>query len=199
MASPQATLLGLPRELHAIIFEHLEYRSAIMLSRTCFYFHRTLDPVKVVNDTVKEIELDYLEFVPQHADDKGFACFKCWKIKPRDAFAKKQVTAKRGKGHDDAERRFCSDCGTSKGFYLRGNQVRMTDGTLYWKCVRCTELKDGLYCTYCTLCQDCLRLPAGFKGHQCRLCHLTRIAGEPRPRPIPQGYPTYVSLMITPL
>lgn len=165
----------------------------IKLRSTCTHSHRILDPINLVQDVVKRIQLEWLEDVPQHAGDKGYACFKCWKIKPRDAFAKKQIVGKRGKDHVDADCRFCLDCGLSKNIYTRGDTVRKMDGKLYYKCCLCPTFKDGLYCEYCRLCQDCLHLPVDFKGVGCRRCKQDRISGEPRERELERGYPTYVS------
>ena len=203
MVASQSAFISLPGELQNAVFEHLDYRSAIMLASTCKHFHRILDPTTLVADHVKVINLEYLEGVPQHAGDKGFACFKCWKIKPRKDFAEKHVTGKRGKGNVNSYRRFCSqECGVGKNIYKPGNSVRMTDGKLYWKCCRCVELKDGMFCEYCTLCQDCLHLPARHTGDSCPRCNQRRMAGERRVRPAVQagrrlGYPNYVSASIT--
>lgn len=89
MAPPPTTLLGLPGELQNNVFELLDYCSAITLSSTCTYLRGFPQPLPFFKDAAKHAILRDHESVPQHAGDKGFACYKCWKIKPSDDFVDK--------------------------------------------------------------------------------------------------------------
>lgn len=152
-------LTNLPGELQNAIFAQLNYGSAINLSSTNRYYHHVINPMALTSELDKATFVHQAELhFPQHKQNKAYGCYSCYRVKPREAFSQKQGTSK-----DRYWTRFCLDCGGRKGIYIPGNKVRMANGATYWKCFYCVELKDGLFCTTCQLCQDCLHLGPFFE------------------------------------
>ncbi|KAJ6050922.1 hypothetical protein N7460_001456, partial [Penicillium canescens] len=86
-------------------------------------------------------------------NDQLFSCNMCMKLRPRNAFADKQLRARRGKGHIESDRRFCLDCGCRNKMYQPG-QFFKVDGREEVLCAICRErCRYGQYCTYCCMCE----------------------------------------------
>ena len=187
MATAHPSLSTLPEELQVLIFQQLDdYQAAIALSTTSRHFHRVVEPKVHVSDEHKIRDLLWIEESPKHrAPPNGLediqlnlACFRCYTIRPLDAFALKHIYGSYAKDHSKELRRFCLDCGVSKGIYGKGSMVRKTDRLWYHMCGCCEELKEGAFCGSCFHCWECLGLFASFGwiGHgDCPKCSAKRL------------------------
>lgn len=100
-----------------------------------------------------------------------FACSQCLKLRFRGPFADKQIKAKRGKGHAESDRRFCIDCGVNKGIYQPGQAITR-NGCSRFVCAFGRHLCDsGFYCTYCGVCQPCLKRKGTSFGNAQEMSH----------------------------
>lgn len=103
-----------------------------------------------------------------------FSCSRCFKLRLRDAFADKQVKAKRGKGHTESDRRFCIECGVRKKIY-QPRQLIDVNEVPHYLCGLCRHMcGSGLYCIRCGGCQRCIE-----RHYAHRISHL-RNATESR-------------------
>jgi hypothetical protein len=88
--------------------------------------------------------------------DHLFSCNICLKLRPRNAFANKQLRARRGRGHIESDHRFCLDCGCRNRMYQPGQFLKV-DGREEVLCAICRErCRYGRYCTYCRMCEPCV-------------------------------------------
>jgi hypothetical protein len=168
--STRASLQTLPLELQWQIYELLDYPSALFLASTCQSIRSSpKNPLTFNSNNNRAMFMSVAEHLPQHSNRRGYACFRCNVVKPRDHFSVTQVLKKRDKGNVQSFCRFCIDCGLSKNIYSRGQQVQKADGLVHWKCFSCATLK-GPFCFACTKCSDYLGLTAGFGENECPSC-----------------------------
>lgn len=119
-----------------------------------------------------------------------FSCNICLKLRARNAFADKQLRARRGKGHIESGRRFCLDCGCCHRMYQPGHFL-MVGGQEEVLCAICRErCRYGRYCTYCRMCEPCASKqpplpipvtfpPDGLEDRCPRSGHLVKDLGKP--------------------
>ncbi|KAK8170831.1 hypothetical protein BKA80DRAFT_338953 [Phyllosticta citrichinensis] len=118
----------LPGELQNQIFAHLDYLSAVFLSRTNQYFRRIVERPPTPTDSEKLAIIHLLERT-EGDFSSWFACHKCFRLKPQEEFGVTQILD-RGKAFNykmQPSNRFCIDCGL-KGYYKSKNNPMIFDG-----------------------------------------------------------------------
>ncbi|CAG8368150.1 unnamed protein product [Penicillium salamii] len=104
--------------------------------------------------------LKYLLITNHSRYNHFFSCNICLKLRPRNAFADKQLQAKRRKDGTQKDRRFCLDCGCCNKMYQPGHFLKV-NGRDEVLCAMCRErCRYGRYCTRCRMCEPCIsKLP----------------------------------------
>jgi len=165
----------LPEEL--LLMLPLDYPSALALAATNKHFRRVIDPLKLVSDhdkvafmrqiEISQICLGYLA---------RYDCYYCYRSKLRHEFDIRQT---RNHHQGPAERRYCIDCGLSRGFHRPGDSVVPEGGGIYRVCPRCIKLipRELLFC--CCWCRNCgwvqEEKEEGINGRRCARCILREL------------------------
>ncbi|PGH13993.1 hypothetical protein AJ80_06133 [Polytolypa hystricis UAMH7299] len=184
---PGFSLLDLPSDLHIqLMLSCLDYRDLEMLRSTNTYFRNLLsgteirrikteyikilvtkEKEEVANSPIRDCREHELEFEHEDEDeDTGqyLNCYSCLRCLPFTEFSSTQSSKRRRKGHTDAAKRFCKDCG------MKGNRWEL--GTLL-------SFPTGRV-VYCRQCRQLIRCPnpewAKLLG-MCRSCRLRSEAG----------------------
>ncbi|KAK5119299.1 hypothetical protein LTR85_007655 [Meristemomyces frigidus] len=135
----------LPKELQLDIFDRLAYRDAIRLAQANRYLHATIDPQTWPTGEEEDF-IHKAQSWPKHnhfvrlqckrkvfttlAD--GYACFSCYRVRPKSAFSQKQSARNQAKSSgrygEIGHTRFCLDCGIKNFFYKPGAIVKVVMG-----------------------------------------------------------------------
>lgn len=67
-------------------------------------------------------------------------CFSCFRLRHNSHFAVSQCTQRRRKGHIHAKKRFCEDCGVTKGKWQPGTELQFQ-----------SHLTPRVYCAKCRM------------------------------------------------
>ncbi|KAK0632254.1 hypothetical protein B0T14DRAFT_26234 [Immersiella caudata] len=127
---PQVGILNLPPELFLLIFEFmpLDYPTAIELQAVCrtFYHMTHVETCCTRDDKIAHMVHAEQTFQRhQRANGGKWACFKCFRLLPRQDFGKRQISSRRDKGQVDARRRFCVPRGIHRHHYGPGQIVEL--------------------------------------------------------------------------
>lgn len=174
-------LLDLPVELLLSICDFLPQKGygTTWLSLTCNRLYLTLNSRIVVSRARSFLILEYLVndsigLADARAPSQGtYACFRCYRFKPRSAFAVKQTTESHGQGalHAKATKRFSLQCGIEGEIYGgRSNEIRLINGELLLPCARCDRYRTGGFCLACVRCVQCLGIWKEMGDGICTLC-----------------------------
>lgn len=140
-----ATLNSLPFDVLFEISQYLDFRSILHLTSTCSALNVTIDPITVATQSAKVAFFLEAERFPQHNDPCRLACFRCWKLLPKDQFGRSQVKDRMGKNSTSGKpllrsNRFCWDCGANYQLYPEHRSIRK--GSYFWYlCYECGEYK----------------------------------------------------------
>ena len=132
LAAPQTLfqrIQRLPGELQLCIFDGLGYQDCIRLSQVNRWFHLKVQPEKCSELEKRQFVRD-AQLWPKHnrwigvnwdgpwgkgtevwADSNGFACYRCYRVRPQSKFSRSMITRKASKQRHHDEHRFCIDCG----------------------------------------------------------------------------------------
>ncbi|KAL8991633.1 MAG: hypothetical protein Q9169_007798 [Polycauliona sp. 2 TL-2023] len=103
MANP-TNLMSLPRELQEEIVGNLELRDRVCLKVTCNYYNHIIPSLNL------EQLLEAEKYVSCEQRDL-FACRYCLRLRDGTEFTEKLLAKGKSRGHKDAAKRFCIDCG----------------------------------------------------------------------------------------
>ena len=162
------TFPNLPPELQLEIMSHLNYRELQFLRATSSYFRNLLSPADITRFQKAYIELLFEQEVyaacyplitsesPLLTDDNSFTpeirrrheqfltCFFCFRVRHISHFPASQSTRRRTKGHVDARKRFCDDCGVEKEKWHPGVKLQFPMSPRVY-CLRCKQVKEVRY------------------------------------------------------
>ncbi|KAK7564430.1 hypothetical protein IWX49DRAFT_554052 [Phyllosticta citricarpa] len=98
----------LPGEIQNLIFENLEYQSAIFLAATSSYFRYDVKVLNVVSDEEKLRCLDKLEGLEKNF--LNFGCTQCWRLRPSSELFFELLTTKDGGYSVPDMGEICTEC-----------------------------------------------------------------------------------------
>ena len=146
----------LPQELKDMIFKRLDYPSAIFLAATNRHYHHADGPVSLISTSQKT---EFLKFAEekyrQHTRyPPNYACFHCYKIKPRERFHLREILWSNSFTILKSEDRVCLACGFEKQVYSVNTKIYIVerDGLVKKTCSRCRELRSTMTCINCDIC-----------------------------------------------
>lgn len=183
----RSQFLKLPPELHLRIMSYLDFREIQFLRATNSYFYKFLSTTDLARFRADYIEILYqeeLDGVANSIKDDGFTsiyeevdmdrktkkrhfnyltCFSCFRLRHYSHFAVSQCTQRRRKGHIHARKRFCEDCGVTKGIWQLGTELQFpSDLTRRVYCAKCKMMRFApsvhayLRRVHQGLCGECL-------------------------------------------
>ena len=136
-ASMSLTLQHLPLDILFQVVAYCDYRSALSLAMASSSLRAATNPAELVPTAEK---LDFflrVERFQQHADK--LACFTCFRMLPRDDFARSMQLGRHGKSSGAKHkrtRRFCWTCAAAHRLYADCLPVRKGP-FCYYLCHRC--------------------------------------------------------------
>ena len=141
----QSALETLPFDILFEISQYLDFRSILHISSTCRILREKIDPLLVASHSTKVAFFLEVERYPQYNDTGRLACFRCWKLLPKDYFGTNQTKNRMGKNSASWKplircKRFCWDCGARDRLYLEQRGIRK-GGYLWYLCYECGEYK----------------------------------------------------------
>ncbi|KAK5717622.1 hypothetical protein LTR17_015975 [Elasticomyces elasticus] len=168
-------LSDLPPELQLRICDHLDYGDILRLSRVDQQFHELVE-MQTWPAAKKAVFVQQAQRYRQHNilsldigpptygqiewDNNGFACYSCYRVRPREKFAVRQTTkhnAKESPNDRDSATgcgRFCLDCGIEKGVYRGGTRLSITIGEALTAAPERTYLSDRETQVLCWSCES---------------------------------------------
>lgn len=148
-------LISLPQELQEEIISNLEWPDRVCLKLTCKHYNQLIPSL----DLNQLLEAEESAFSEQR---DLYACRYCLRLRDGTDFANKMLKRTRGRGHQDAAKRFCVDCGLNapEGAtrYAPGAEISVGDVTKII-CELCKSFKligkdvDGNKARACVDCQ----------------------------------------------
>ena len=147
------TLSTLPGEIQNQIVANLDPFSVIALRYTSQHFKHT---VSLPLSGEKQEHLHRIECSTTHPMSEKFACYSCYRIKPKHSFTAAHTKGTRGKnGGIWSDRRYLS-CLVEQGALTPGSVIKTNDGSEYQiYCWACATIQRE-WCITCKWCQRCV-------------------------------------------
>ena len=149
-----AALNALPRELHHLIFDNLDYETSIALSQTNRLFHNIVSPQRCATKD-KELFVFKAELFGSHRRNSMYGCYFCYRILPATAFSDYDHRPTKHNHVRILDPRRCLCCAIKQGFISKGSATQWRGKHVRF-CGRCLNLREGRSCPYCELCEQCL-------------------------------------------
>ena len=174
----------LPEELRLDLYDFLGYRDAIRLSQVNTFFYNTIIPqswpandkgafifqhqfIRKHNDVNRDVRgrVDTIVFISD-----GYACFSCYKVKPKGEFSKMQSRRQNIKWC--SQTRFCLDCGVQNGMYEPKTPIRSATITRRYQQRRVGQVTDLVVKTFivCVSCRSLCQCVELENPATCRSC-----------------------------
>ena len=122
-------MYNIPAEIENIIISNLEPGADIALSLVNRYYNQLLGHHRRNNKESMTHYLHMMELKGRHARDHEYACFFCFRLKPRTEFTKSNVRRPRGKGGAEWATRWCLSCGIEHGKFRPPGVLKMKGST----------------------------------------------------------------------
>jgi hypothetical protein len=152
-------LYRLPQEVVDTIARHLPYEALLRLRTLSRTLHRIIDPRLAAEETkialVMHSEKDFERNFRRSEERLG--CYVCYRVLRASAFATDQMARDPFAPHLPGRpptylRRFCIDCGLSRGYHYPGEVLeRRRDFTTWWVC-GCRQLRNRESTVTCCRC-----------------------------------------------
>ncbi|KAH6982028.1 hypothetical protein BKA56DRAFT_672805 [Ilyonectria sp. MPI-CAGE-AT-0026] len=140
--APQRLFEGLPFDIHFEVVRHLDFMSALNMASTNRFFHRILNlPAILPNSELVEF-IRERGMAGQNRAENLFACYQCYRLRPREKFSKKATADRLHHRHKLTEegRRYCFDCSAKNRFYDHLRPI--SNGKLrYYFCHNCGQYR----------------------------------------------------------
>ena len=138
-SSMSLTLQHLPLDILFQVVAYCDYGSALSLAMTSSSLRAATNPTELVSTGEKHDFFLRVERFKQHADK--LACFTCFRILPRDDFARSMQLGRHGKSSGARHKRtqrFCWTCAAAHRLYSDRLPVRK-GSFCYYLCHRCGQ------------------------------------------------------------
>ena len=149
-----ANLDSLPRELHYLIFDLLDYGTSISLSQTSRLFRTTVSPQKCTTID-KQIFVFRAERFQSIRRQSMLGCYYCYRVLPSLEFSDYDHVPTRHDPNGILEPRACFGCSVRERLLVEGDAERVGGKSVHL-CRGCLQLKEGRFCTDRQWCEQCL-------------------------------------------